>query len=139
MEKICGFMVLLILLPPTLVIFKSSSFMHKTSRSSFDIFITFSVACCCLFLVELLLHPVQNMYQNSTPLQGASNYLSIEWLFASFGFRMKKLRLFYSLAVICPEKFRTRSVERFCHNSSRRSPKLMILDMLERRLDGASK
>jgi hypothetical protein len=91
------------------------------------------------FLVDLLLHPVQNMYQNPTPLQGASNYLSIEWLFASFGFRMKTLRLFYSLAAICPENFRTRSVERFRHNPSLRSPKLVILDVLERRLDGASK
>ena len=33
--------------------------------------------------------------------------------------------------------FRTRSVERFYHNSSHRSPKFTILDALERRLDGA--
>jgi hypothetical protein len=124
-------MVLLILFPPTLVIFKSSSFMHETSRSSFDIVITFSVACCCLFLVELLLHPIQNMYQNSISLQSVSNCASNKCSFALFGSRMKKLRLFYSWAAICPENFRTR---RLCHNSSHRSPKFIVLDLLERRL-----
>ena len=120
-------MVLLILLPPTLVNFKSSSFMHKASRSSFDIVITFSVACCCLFLVKLLLHPVQNMYQNSSSSKSASNCLSNKCSFAPFGFWMKKLRLFYSLAAICPENRTRSSVERFCHNSSHRSPKLSFL------------
>src|SRR6185312_16801865 len=38
-----------------------------------------------------------------------------------------------------PRHFRTRSVERFYHNSSHRSPKFTILDVLESRLDGASK
>jgi hypothetical protein len=45
---------------------------------------------------------------------------------------MKKLRLFYSWAAICPENFRTR---RLCHNSSHRSPKFIVLDLLERRLE----
>ena len=36
-----------------------------------------------------------------------------------------------------PRHFRTRSVVRFYHNSSHRSPKFTILDALERRLDGA--
>ena len=37
-----------------------------------------------------------------------------------------------------PRNFRTRSVERFFHNSSHRCPNLTILDALERRLDRAS-
>ena len=36
-----------------------------------------------------------------------------------------------------PRHFRTRSVVRFYHNSSHRSPKFTILDALERRLHGA--
>ena len=43
-------MILLILLPPALVNFKSSSFVHSAFQSSFDIVITFSVVCCCTFL-----------------------------------------------------------------------------------------
>lgn len=77
------------------------------------------------------------MYQTSAPLQVTSNYLSDKWSFTLIGLRMKKLCLFCSGAMICPENFRTRSVERFCHNSSHRSSKLMILDALEIRLDEA--
>ena len=67
MEKMGGIMVPLILLPLVLVNFKSSTFVHKVLQTSCDIVITFSIVCCCLFFVEFLDHPAQNMYQNSTP------------------------------------------------------------------------
>src|SRR6185312_14902286 len=105
MEKMGGIMVPLILLPLVLVNFKSSTFVHKVLQSSCDIVITFSIICCCLFFIEFLDHPAQNMYQNSTPLQGASNYLSNKWSFALNGLRIKKLCLFYYGAAICPEGF----------------------------------
>ena len=47
MEKMGGIMLPLILLPPVLVK------------------VTFSIVCCCLFFIEFLDHPAQNMYQNS--------------------------------------------------------------------------
>ena len=55
-------MVPLILFPPALVNFKSSTFVHKVLQTSCDIVITFSIVCCCLFFVEFLDHPAQNMY-----------------------------------------------------------------------------
>ena len=61
MEKMDGIMVPLILLPPALVNFKSSTFVHKVLQTSCDIVITFSIVCCCLFFVEFLDHPAQNM------------------------------------------------------------------------------
>ena len=47
MEKMGGIMVPLILLPPVLVDFKSSTFVHKVLQTSCDIVITFSIVCCC--------------------------------------------------------------------------------------------
>ena len=132
-----GIMVPLILLPPALVDFKSSTFVHKVLQTSCDIVITFSIVCCCLFFVEFLDHPAQNMYHNSTPWKALWNYLFNECSLIPNGLRMKKLCLFYYGATICRRDFRTRSVERFYHNSSHRSPKFTILDALERRLDGA--
>jgi len=67
MEKMGGIMVPLILLPLALVNFKLSTFVHKVLQTSCDIVITFSIVCCCLFFIEFLDHPAQNMYQNSTP------------------------------------------------------------------------
>ena len=97
--------VFLILLPPALVNFKSSSFAYIAFQSSFDIIITFFVGFYCLCPRWIPFHPVQNMYQTSTPLQGASNYVSNKWLFAPIGLRIKKLCLFYYGAAICPEGF----------------------------------
>ena len=87
-------MVLLILLPPALVNFKSSSFAFTAFQSSFDIIITFFVGCYCLCPHWIPLHPMQSMHQTSAPLKDASNYLSNKWLFAPIGLRIKKLCLF---------------------------------------------
>ena len=105
LEKIGGVVVLLVLLPPTLVNFKSSSFVYTAFQSSFDIIITFFVGCYYLYPCWIPLHTVQNMYQNSPPLQGSSNYLSNKWLFTPIRLRIKKLCSFYYGAAICPEGF----------------------------------
>src|SRR6185436_1763565 len=66
MEKMGGIMLPLILLPPELVDFKSSTFVHKVLQTSCDIIITFSIVCCCLFFVEFLDYPAQNIYPKRT-------------------------------------------------------------------------
>ena len=104
MENMGGIMVPLILLPLALVNFKSSTFVHKVLQTSCDIVITFSIVCCCLFFIEFLDHPAQNMYQNSTPWKALWNYLFNEWSLIPNGLRMKKLWSFYSGTTLCPEK-----------------------------------
>ena len=100
-----GIMVPLTLFPLALVNFKSSTFVHKVLQTSCDIVITFSIVCCCLFFVEFLDHPAQNMYQNSTPWKALWNYLLNEWSLIPNGLRMKKLWSFYSGTTLCPETF----------------------------------
>jgi len=105
MEKIGGIMVPLILLPLALADFKSSTFVHKVLQTSCDIVITFSIVCCCLFFVEFLDYPAQNMFQNSTPWKDLWNYLFNEWSLIPNGLRMKNLWSFYSGTMLCPETF----------------------------------
>ena len=132
-----GIMVPLILLPPALVDFKSSTFVRKVLQTSCDIVITFSIVCCFLFFVEFLDHPAQNMYQillHGKPYE-ISFSTSGHWSQTDSGWR--SYGRFTPALCSIPRHFRTRSVERFYHNYSHRSPKFTILDALERRLDGA--
>ena len=137
MEKVGGIMVPLILLPLALVNFKSSTFVHKVLQTSCDIVITFSIVCCCLFFVKFLDHPSQNMYQNSTPWKPYEIIFSTSCHWSQMDTGWRSYGRFTPALRSVPRYFRTRSVERFYHNSSHRSPKFMILDALERRLDGA--
>ena len=130
-------MVPLILLPLALVNFKSSNFVHKVLQTSCDIVITFSIVCCCLSSLnsliilhrtctKILLHG--NTYEITFWTSGHWSQTDSGW--RSYGRFTPALRS-------VPRHFRTRSVVRFYHNSSHRSPKFTIFDALERRLDGA--
>ena len=62
--------------------------------------------CLLLSLFHwITLHPVQNMYQTSIPLQCVSNSLFNECSFTPDGLRMKELCSYYSGTTICPEEF----------------------------------
>jgi hypothetical protein len=85
-----------------------------------------------------LFPPEQNMYWNTPPSWSSWNYLSNEPSYAWNGFRTRELCLIYSGVAIRPKWFQTRSTQCFCHISLYGSSKLMILDALERRFEGAS-
>ena len=121
-------MVPIILLPLALVNFKSSTFVHKVLQTSCDIVITFAIVCCCLFFVEFLDLLHGKPYEITFSTSGHWSQTDSGW--RSYGHFTPALRS-------VPRHFRTRSVVRFYHNSSHRSPKFTILDALERRLDGA--
>jgi hypothetical protein len=97
--------------------------------------------CCLLPLVHLpralLLIPELSMYWTITPLQSAWNYLSNEWSFIPIGLRTRELHPFYFVGASCPRLISECDAQRYGCNFLHRSPKMLILDALESRLNGA--
>ena len=130
-------MVPLILLPLALVNFKSSTLCTRfskhlaTSSSLSPLFVAASSSLNSLIILhrtctKILLHG--NPYEITFSTSGHWSQTDSGW--RSYGRFTPALRY-------VPRHFRTRSVERFNHNSLHRSPKFMIVDALERRLDGS--
>jgi hypothetical protein len=71
------------------------------------------------------------------PLQSDWNYLSNEWSFIPIGLRTRELRLFYFVGASCTGCFQMCGAQRFGCNFLHRSPKMLILDALESRFNGA--
>jgi hypothetical protein len=92
----------------------------------------FLLPCCPLLLVHLprifLLLAEQSMYKIITPLQSSWNYLSNEWSFIPIGLWTRELR---PLVQAIPDWFQNVWRPKFG------SPKMLILDTLESRLNGA--
>jgi hypothetical protein len=106
--------------------------------------------CCPLSLVHLprvfVLLPELCMYLIIAPLQSAWNYISNEWSFISIGLRTRELRSFYFVGASCPELISesytlftllVQDSQRFGCNFLHRSSRMLILDALESRLNGA--
>src|SRR6185503_15438309 len=96
--------------------------------------------CPCSLMSPLVIHRgllAASSFVESRPLvHSFANIIGVlPLLQASEFYHVRLMKASPKLMVL----FRTRIVERFYHNSSHRSPKLMVLDPLERRLDGASK
>jgi hypothetical protein len=63
----------------------------------------FSSSPCCLFFMEFLLCPEQNIYRNIALLKILWNYLSNVWSFIQNGIQTRELCPFYFSAVCCPK------------------------------------